>query len=505
MAIYSNLSKLGRVKLPSGSEYALIDVDGRAIIAPNFSGEASYDEGDHVIYQDNLYRFNTNHAAGAWNATQVALVTVDAEIKRLEGLISGGIHYRGKTSTALHEGAATNPITINGASYTAEAGDMVIMDLEAVKVNYAVNTAYAVNTYIKDGGIYYIVIDAISASENTSINAIRGKLNVIPSDPEFLFDGAVWNVLGSISDGLGDLAFKDSASGTYVKPTGSGTVTVSTVGSNNGKLVTTQITGTNGTVNATYVTGGTEKDIAKVGAAVRYGTANVGTAVVAGQADVGTAVRYGTANVDTEIEVGTSLTGTTSFNTDAIKSAALTGTKTFNTDAIKSATATGTDGTTAAKAAVLTSVDGDCLVFTAAGTTTIGVSTSPASTGTVGIETSPATKASVGLGKTGITPAIAAPNTQTLTPAVAASRTITPAVAAPNDQTLTPAASNGTLTGSYNLSQQTPAKVASAATTVATGGIAANASGDTVVTQVNVGSTTATVSVGTTTDTVVVD
>ena len=37
-----------------------------------------------------------------------------------------GVHFRGSTSTALTDGATTNPITIDGSSYTAVMGDMVI-------------------------------------------------------------------------------------------------------------------------------------------------------------------------------------------------------------------------------------------------------------------------------------------------------------------------------------------------------------------------------------------
>ena len=169
MAIYSNLAKLGRVKLPSGSEYALIDVDGRAMLAPNFDAEASYSEGDHVIYGDNLYRFKVDHSAGEWNAAHADQITIDTEIKRLEGIMSGGIHYRGKTVTPLYEGATTNPISIGGVSYTADSGDLVIFDLGlANAVAYATNTAYNVGTYVIHESITYLVTDAISATENTS-------------------------------------------------------------------------------------------------------------------------------------------------------------------------------------------------------------------------------------------------------------------------------------------------------------------------------------------------
>ena len=122
MAIYADLAKLGRVQLPSGNTYALIDVDGRAMIAPNFSSEASYTVGDHVIYGDNLYRFKANHS-GEWNDNHADIVSVDSEIKRIENAIQGGISFIGKTTTSLYDGATTNPITINGASVTVTSGN----------------------------------------------------------------------------------------------------------------------------------------------------------------------------------------------------------------------------------------------------------------------------------------------------------------------------------------------------------------------------------------------
>ncbi len=40
--------------------------------------------------------------------------------------IAGGIMFRGVTTTELTDGVSTNPITINGESYTAANGDLVI-------------------------------------------------------------------------------------------------------------------------------------------------------------------------------------------------------------------------------------------------------------------------------------------------------------------------------------------------------------------------------------------
>lgn len=80
--------------------------------------------------------------------------------------LSGTTKYLGVTTTELEDGSSTNPITINGESITAEKGDIA---------NYG--------------------------------------------SKEFIFNGTVWQEFGDLSE-LGDLAFKDTASGSYT-PAGS--------------------------------------------------------------------------------------------------------------------------------------------------------------------------------------------------------------------------------------------------------------------------------------------
>ena len=94
---------------------------------------------------------------------------------------AGGIQLKGTTTTALTDESTTNPITINGESYTA----------------------------VNQDAVFY------------------GK-------KEFVFDGTMWHEFGDMS-GLGDLATKDSVTGsaTYT-PAGSvstPTISVSSAGS----------------------------------------------------------------------------------------------------------------------------------------------------------------------------------------------------------------------------------------------------------------------------------
>ena len=625
MSSYYNLAKLGRVKLPTNTEYALIDADGRAMIAPYYTSAASYSEGDYVIgtgltganaqYNDNLLKAKRDIPAGtAFNISDWEVVTVADEFGKLRESIKGGVHYRGKTSTLLYDGATTNPIIINGDSYTAEAGDLVIVDLYKL-TNFSIyiqGTAYAKGTYLQNlGNTYYVKEDitstentswnaisskvaliggsfyipfysantaieahtyfhnlgtiyyapsAITASENTSLDAIQSKINLIKEDPEFLYDGGYWQGVGSATEGLGDLAYKDTASGTYVKPTGTGSVTIKNYTTTTKKLATTTITGINGTETVSKMTAGTAVNVATVDTAKRYGTANVGTAIVygtanrassattVGNANVGEAVAvatqgstfyYGTADVDSSVTVATA-------GTDVVYGKANVGAAVTYGNANVGTTVTGIakvgDSHSLAKpwtttnntGAITCAVSGDCLSFAgAAPESVIGVQSD-------GVDITQATTSN-----TTLTPAVAAPTTQKLTPvggttsitpaksagtahsavgvggtrnitpavtsttsiygAVAApdTQTLTPATEAPGSQTIVPAKANGSITP-WTESTKTVAKAAANAIRVATGVVVdSDEQGASIVTNVTGGTETASVIVNTVSDAVV--
>lgn len=86
--------------------------------------------------------------------------------------IAGAIVIRGTTTTPLTDESTTNPIVVNGESYTAIANDAVFYNKK-----------------------------------------------------EFVFDGTRWHEFGDMT-GLGDLATKDTASGSY---TPAGTISAPTV------------------------------------------------------------------------------------------------------------------------------------------------------------------------------------------------------------------------------------------------------------------------------------
>lgn len=90
-----------------------------------------------------------------------------ADIADIKSSITAGMHWLGYTTTALTDGATTNPIIIDEASVTAKAGDVV---------------------------------------------AVAGSGSGSAADKEFVFNGTKWQEYGSTGS-LKALAFKDSATG----------------------------------------------------------------------------------------------------------------------------------------------------------------------------------------------------------------------------------------------------------------------------------------------------
>ena len=88
------------------------------------------------------------------------------DIASIQAAIAGGVSFIGETTTALTDGATTNPIQVNGSPFTAISGSLVVYQTS-----------------------------------------------------EFIFDGTKWILFGDLGT-LKALAFKDSASGSYT-PAGS--------------------------------------------------------------------------------------------------------------------------------------------------------------------------------------------------------------------------------------------------------------------------------------------
>ena len=112
-----------------------------------------------------------------------------SDIEDIQRSIAGGLSFLGETTTALTDGATTNPISINGSSVTAKSGDLVVY-----------------------------------------------------GEKEFLFDGTKWIEMGDLSI-LGSLAYKNSASGSYAP---SGTVSQPTFTGSSSNVTITSDDNANG-------------------------------------------------------------------------------------------------------------------------------------------------------------------------------------------------------------------------------------------------------------------
>ena len=134
---------------------------------------------------------------------------VDQGARDLIAEIESGTGWLGVTTTALTDGATTNPITVNGESVTAKAGNL---------------TSYG--------------------------------------SKEFIFNGTVWQELGDMSM-LGTLAYKNSASGSFTpagsvsQPTFTGTEgNISAAFTPAGTVSKPTFTGTEGNISASFTPAG---------------------------------------------------------------------------------------------------------------------------------------------------------------------------------------------------------------------------------------------------------
>lgn len=62
--------------------------DLMAAIAPTFNATTEYTTGKYVWYDGSLYRFNTDHAAGAWNASQVDAAVLSDKVAATESAVN---------------------------------------------------------------------------------------------------------------------------------------------------------------------------------------------------------------------------------------------------------------------------------------------------------------------------------------------------------------------------------------------------------------------------------
>lgn len=202
--------------------------------------------------------------AELWKITLPSGNTYELKDKYARDLIAQLLnfnHYLGVTTTALVEDDTTNPITISGESVTATAGDVV----------------------------------TLSSDNSEMIFNSLGK----------------WQKFGSLS-GLGLLAYKDSASGTYT-PTG----TVSQPSFSNGSCTPS------GSVSNVELNTKTVKQFKTAGSMPTYTVSNETLTISAGEVPTGEDVTVGDGTVKTQ----PSFTGSETSVTGTVSQPSFTGTE----------------------------------------------------------------------------------------------------------------------------------------------------------------------------------
>ena len=157
--------------------FGVRSLDGADILASKLGaptqladGVYSTDEGDGDIIIDDGVFTDTLYLNGSGKVAVFGGVKDSRNPFNIGG--KGGVRCLGTTTTELYDGSTANPITIDGVSVTAKRNDIAFYD-----------------------------------------------------SGEFMFNGTAWSKFGDLS-GLGDLAYKDTASGSYT-PAGSVSVTQS--------------------------------------------------------------------------------------------------------------------------------------------------------------------------------------------------------------------------------------------------------------------------------------
>ena len=111
----------------------------RSDIATEFSATTAYTAGCFVYYEGKLYQFNADHAAGAWDPTDVAEANVTDQVvsnaSAIAGLTASDISYDNTTSglSATNEQAAIDELA---ESYPA---DKVMMSDDVTSVEDAID------------------------------------------------------------------------------------------------------------------------------------------------------------------------------------------------------------------------------------------------------------------------------------------------------------------------------------------------------------------------------
>lgn len=255
---------------------------------------------------------------GTFTANQTGDKTINITAADLG--LANAMHFKGSTTTEISDGATTATITISGKSYSAVAGDVVLFNNKEFIWNGSIweelgdESSHALKTISISagegltGGGDLSANRTISHAKTTAVTAAPVKVGKDEFGHVVLGAALTTKAAGTHGHTVTASIPKDNflktatATKTKLSLNKSSATFLQSYSGTTSKLVTTQISGVSGSTTASKATASTAKEIAKVGAAVTYGTADVGeTATVATKASSATTV--GNANVGTQISI----------------------------------------------------------------------------------------------------------------------------------------------------------------------------------------------------------
>lgn len=176
--------------LEKGGGGGTSDGASRADIATEFDATKNYTAGCFVYYEGKLYQFNTDHAAGAWDPTDVVLANVTDQIvsnkSAIDGLTASDVAYdntdSGLTATDV-QGAidelrqADNIMMSDGVTSVEDALDEVAERIDAHVLNNTYVTLSFQTEYIvpNDGYLCGVCNNGVSKYVDLQIKTSTGE------------------------------------------------------------------------------------------------------------------------------------------------------------------------------------------------------------------------------------------------------------------------------------------------------------------------------------------
>lgn len=159
-------------------------------IASVFAPTAAYSAGDYVWYLGVLYRFTTDHVAGAWTGTDAEEVKIGAEVADLKSAI--GLVYNGEVQTSdFIQGKYANGVWAESTSrctirkpFNVESGTIFSVDGNFENIKYGVAVVHDDGTIYDSGWRNYNSSVIVQKRGKAYINFAKenGTDAITPSD-----------------------------------------------------------------------------------------------------------------------------------------------------------------------------------------------------------------------------------------------------------------------------------------------------------------------------------